>query len=240
MNNTTQTFAYQILYSADQGATWQTWSGALVSAVTAATNSVAISSLTAGGSYLFKVTPISYVGLGASSTVTSGPLNGVSSLAATPGNASISVTWQAPSSLGTATLNGYVVAYCAIGVGSNCLSGGTGTFTVVAPGSLATPTASTTATSLTITGLTNGTTYVVQVTPLVNSLVGTGGSVTVTPSATAGPLVQFLIAQGGAASTTLSWLAPAQVTGTTVTGYRVQYSTDGATWTTFPNPNTNP
>ena len=89
-----------------------------------------------------------------------------------------------------------------------------------------------TGTRLTLTGLTNGTAYVFRV--AATSSVGTGpvsdASAAITPLPDRPGHPQLVSARPAKGAATVSWLAPASDGGGAVTGYRVQYSTDGTTW----------
>ena len=89
-------------------------------------------------------------------------------------------------------------------------------------------------TSSVITGLTNGTTYTFRV-AAVNS-VGTGSyssTTTATPAGNVPGQPTALSASASGTTASLSWTAPASNGGSAITSYRVQSSTDGATWTTL-------
>jgi hypothetical protein len=138
---------YVIRYSSNNGATWTRFAEP-VSALTSST----VTGLTNGVSYVFKVSAVSSAGAGTPSTkstpvmprtVPSTP-TGVS---AVPGNGQASLSWAAPSSDGGARITDYVIRYS-----SN--NGATWTRFLDAVSSL---------TSSTVTGLTNGVTYVFKV-----------------------------------------------------------------------------
>ena len=131
----------------------------------------------------------------------------------TAGNGAVSLIWTAPSDQGQSAISDYLVQYS---------SNGGGTWgTAVDLGS--------TATSGTVTGLTNGTAYVFQV-AAVNS-VGTGiysgSSPSVTPlGPPSAPTINLVTAQDGALR--LSLAAPSS--GAAVTGY--DYRVNGGAWVT--------
>ena len=130
-------------------------------------------------------------------------------LAAAPGNGQVTLSWAAPASDGGSPVSGYNV-YQGTSPG-----GETGTPVNGSP---------VTATSYTVTGLTNGTTYYFKVTAV--NAVGEGSGaeakaipVTV-PDAPAG-----LVAVPGNGQVTLSWAAPASDGGSPVTGYNLYVGT---------------
>jgi len=155
--------------------------------------SATISGLTNGITYTFTVTATNAVGSGPASTA-SNPVTpsaptapaAPASLAATPGNASAIVAWTAPAADGSPITSYTVTPY----IGSTAQPA-------------TTVTGSPPATSATISGLTNGTTYTFTVTA--TNAVGTGPasspSSAVTPTATTSPaFVQQDSAHGHGAS----------------------------------------
>lgn len=142
-------------------------------------------------------------------TVPSAPTIGT----ATAGNASATVTWTAPSSNGGGPLTGYQVRVV------NSAGTQVGALRPAAAG----------ATSLVVTGLTNGTTYRFQV--AATNSAGTGPYSTlsngVTPGATTtvpGPPVIGTPSQGavgGALTAIARWTPPTSTGGSAITGYQV-------------------
>ena len=134
-----------------------------------------------------------------------------SQAAVTPGNASATVTWNPPASPGTFPIDGYVVT--ANPSGRTC---------------------TTSATTCTVTGLTNGSAYTFTVTPY--SAAGTGlasaPSAPVTPRTTPGSPTA-VAATPGDARAVITWSAPADDGGSPITGYRVTTipTSDGCTVT---------
>jgi predicted phage tail protein len=130
---------------------------------------------------------------------------------ATGGNASALVRWTAPTGDGGAPVTGYEVQ--ALNSATNVPVG-------------ALRTAAATATQLTVTGLTNGTTYTFRVRAV--NVVGTGAfsanSNAVTPVGVAAAPATVAVttgAIGGAATATVAWTAPPTDGGSAITGYRV-------------------
>jgi hypothetical protein len=131
---------------------------------------------------------------------------------ATPGNANAIVRWTAPTDDGGSAVTGYsvrVVNNAGTQVGALRPAGGA-------------------ATSLTVTGLTNGTPYRFQV--AATNTAGTSAysalSNTVTPAATTAPGAPTIGAPtqgaaGGALTATAHWTPPTSTGGSPITGYRV-------------------
>ena len=175
-----------------------------------------VNGLTNGTSYTFKVLAKNAVGSGSSSdsnavtpsasssATVPGPPTGV---IAVPGNSSATVTWTAPANNGGSPITSYEVEY----------SGLTGPITM-----------NTTSTTATVNGLTNGTSYTFKV--LAKNAVGSGSSTdsnAVTPSASSSATVPGpptgVVAVPGNSSATVSWTAPANNGGSTISSYEIMY-----------------
>jgi len=139
------------------------------------------------------------------------------SLVATAGNAQVSLSWTAPASSGAAAITDYVVEYQPSGGSWTTFSDGTST-----------------STSATVTGLTNGTSYNFRV--AATSAAGTGttsSTATATPSASSPGSRTGLAGTGGASQVALTWTVPASNGGSAITDYVVEYQPSGGSWTTF-------
>ena len=171
--------------------------------------------LTNGSNYIFKVASINAIGTGSYSSPTSSVTPAVvvvspgapSGVTASPGDGQATVTWNAPSNTGGGTITGYTVQYSS--------DGGTTWTTASCTG---------TATSCTITGLTNGSHYIFQV--AATNSAGTGSysssSTSVTPAPPSAPGAPTL---GATTATetgiTVNWTAPTNNGGSPITGYTV-------------------
>jgi fibronectin type 3 domain-containing protein len=174
-----------------------------------------ISSLTAGNSYTFTVAAINALGTGADSTASNAvtPTANVpgtpTNVTATGGNASATVTWAAPASNGGSSITGYRVT-----------TSGTGAPPPIIFNS--------TATSETVTGLTNGNSYTFTVAAI--NAIGTGSdsapSNAVLP-ATVPAAPTGVAATAGVGSASVTWTAPVNG-GSPITGYRVTTTGTGA------------
>jgi ELWxxDGT repeat protein len=140
----------------------------------------------------------------------------------TPGNRQVSLTWEAPASNGGVAITDYVVQF---------KTAASSAWTTFADGT-------STATSATVTGLANGTSYVFRV-AAVNS-VGTGGPSDISPSvapvaaATVPGAPTKVVGTPGNRQVSLTWEAPASNGGVAITDYVVQFKTArGGTWRTF-------
>ncbi|TSA08372.1 MAG: hypothetical protein D4R77_02945, partial [Planctomycetaceae bacterium] len=142
---------------------------------------------------------------------------------AVSGNASLAVTWTAPASNGGSAITDYLVKYS-----SNNGSTWTNFVHPVSP-----------ATSLTVTGLANGTAYVIKV--IARNAVGislpSANSAPATPAATVPGSPTAVAAVRGNASLAVTWTAPVSTGGSPITDYLVKYSSNnGSTWTNFVHP----
>jgi hypothetical protein len=129
------------------------------------------------------------------------------------GDGSVAVTWVAPTNIGTAPLTDYTIQYS---------SNGGGSWTTFADGV-------STATSTTVTGLTNLTSYIFRVAALNHNGPGpwSAPSAPVTPMAVASaPVITALTA--GNAVINVSWTTP-NGNGSPITGYIVEYRTGSTT-----------
>jgi hypothetical protein len=183
---------------------------------TAGATSCTVTGLTNGTGYTFTVSAANSMGTGLpsapSAAVTPATVPGApTAVSALRGNAAVLVSWTAPLATGGSAISGYTV--------------------ISSPGSL-TCTAPATATSCTVSGLTNGTGYTFAVTAA-NS-VGTGpgsSSQAVTPTTVPGPPTRVTATRGNA-SVSVSWAAPSLTGSSSITGYTVTASPGGNTCTT--------
>ena len=172
--------------------------------------------LTEDETYTFRVAARTAAGLGEWSAEASGnPAVApglVGNLRSTPRNASLALSWTAPSDDGGSEITGYVISW---------KTGRQSTKTAELDNGQAT--------SYTITGLRNSTVYSVSV--KAKNAAGTGGAasvptgnnnVSVTPTPTAPTPPQDLTVTPGNRTLTLEWEEPADDGGTTVTGYTIE------------------
>ncbi len=177
--------------------------------------SYADNGLAAGTTYYYKISAVNSVGEGPASSVVSGatdpplPPSAPQNLAATPGNAQVALTWQAPSSDGGGAITNYNVYRGTDGVNFTPL---------ITLGNVLAYTDSTAA---------NNTTYYYQVTA-----VNAGGESPASNQVSALPMPppvpsapQNLAATAGNAQVPLTWQAPASNGGTAITSYRVYRGT---------------
>ena len=209
---------YVIEISSNDGGTWTT----LVDGAST-TPSAVVTGLTNGAPYRFRVSAVNAAGTGPASaasaavTPTAGPNVPASPPAPTPtaGNAQVALSWTAPATGGSA-ISDYLIETST----NNGMS-----WTTFADGV-------STATSTTVTGLTNGTAYVFRVSGI--NAVGTGA-----PSAASAPATPVTAPSAPAAPTgtvgdgqvVLSWNEPA-TGGSAITDYVIEFSSnDGNSWT---------
>ncbi len=197
---------YYVQRSLVAGAPWTT-----VTTTTAL--SATATGLTNGTHYYFRIVAHNATGFSPSSTIVNAVPHTAPtaprSPAATPGNASVKLTWLAPSSNGGAPIDKYYV--------QRSLVAGAPWTTVT----------TTTALSATATGLTNGTHYYFRI--VAHNATGFSPSSTIVnavprtvPTAPRSPAVT-----PGNQSFFLSWTAPLSNGGAAVTGYVVEYFANG-------------
>jgi DNA-binding beta-propeller fold protein YncE len=212
---------YQIEYSTSSSGPWTSFSHTASTATTAT-----VTGLTNGTAYYFRAAGISADGVGlyaTSSAVTPATVpNAPTGVTVAPGaSQQLLISWVAPIGDGGDAITDYVI--------ETSPNVNTGPWTAV------THTAST-ATSITATGLTNGTPYFARV--AAKNTVGTGASAVSSSSAT--PFVttvpgppRNVTGVSGSGSIAVSWLAPLSDGGSTIIDYLIEVSADGTTWTTI-------
>ena len=208
---------YAVQYSTNSGATWTTATASTGSTSTSYT----VTGLTNGTSHIFRVAAVNAIGTGAysanSGAVTPFTVPGTpTSLTATRGSASATLSWTAPASNGGSAVTAYKYQYSSDSGSTWSAEQSTGS----------------SGTTFTVTGLANGTSYVFRVAAV--NAAGTGtystNSGAATPATTPGQ-VTGLTGTSGNAQVALSWTAPVSDGGTAITTYYVQYSTNsGSTW----------
>ena len=190
--------------------------GGLFSCTTTGATSCVVIGLTNGTPYQFVVTATNGVGTGPASSASNSvtPLSTLpgrpANVTGTAGVSSVDLTWTAPSDLGGGTFSGYVAT--ASPGGQFC---------------------STTTTSCTVGGLTNGATYTFTV--VASNSIGPGApSLASAPVMPRGAPDKPTGATALAANTvaTVTWVAPNFNGGATITSYTVTSVPDGKTCTT--------
>ena len=151
------------------------------------------------------------------------PLSLVAAVApAVVGSGAVRLSWSVPTSNGGSPITDYLIERSTDG----------STWTTVADGT-------STATSHTVTGLSNGTAYQFRVSAC--NAVGTGPAtapVSATPRRVPSAPLSLVAAVApvvgvGSGEVRLSWSAPASNGGSAITDYLIERSTDGSTWTTI-------
>lgn len=215
-------FSYDVEQSSNGGNSWTNAGTVTIPGPSfPSTSSVTITGLTNGTAYDFRVSAVTSYGNGAWATATSVTPSTVpgapASVTATRGDTQVLLAWTAPASNGGSAITDYEYEVST--------DGGSTYATPVAIGSAAT--------SVTVSGLTNGTAYIFRVkTKNTNGLSVTG---TVSNSATPVALPgtpSGLSATHGNGQVSLSW-TPGGSVGTPLTGHLIEVSTDsGSNWTT--------
>ena len=212
---------YAVQFSKNGGQSWSNF----VHAPSTET-SITVTGLTNGTAYLFRVAAVNGVGVGdysaaSNSVMPIGKPEAPTNVTGTRGDGQVGLAWAAPASNGGAAITNYVVEY------SSNYDAVTPTWTTFSH-------ATSTATTIAVTGLANGTSYKFRVAAV--NAIGTGvysvASAAVTPAGAPGTPTG-LTATRGDASVALVWTAPA-ANGSAISDYTVQYSSnDGTSWTTF-------
>jgi len=219
---------YIVKYSSNNGAAGS-WTRYKPSSPITAT-SCTVTGLANGTAYVIKVIARNALGISLPSANSAPATPAVTvpdsptSVVATSGNTSLGVTWVAPASNGGSAITEYIVKYSSNG-------GVAGSWTRFFPS----PRLPITALACTVTGLTNGTPYVIKVIaknavgislPSANSAPATPASVPDSPTS--------VVATSGNAGLAVSWTAPANTGGSAITEYLVKYSSNnGASWTRY-------
>ena len=204
---------YIVEYRIATSGTWATFSDG-VSTATSAT----VTGLSAGSSYEFRVTAKNLIGnsLASFTSPVVGTLPAAPSITAvTAGNAQVTVTWNAPTHLGSGTLSGdeYIVtAYDSQGNEAGTCEPTSGQRTCV------------------VTGLSNGSAYTFKVEA--NTTIGTSekstASTVATPSGTPSAPANVVAATSGS-NMTITFSAPADNGGASITSYVITSTPSGAT-----------
>ena len=215
--------AYTVEYSSNGGTSWTEFEHA-----DSASTSLTVTGLTNGTSYIFRVAAVNSVGAGSFSSSSAGVIPQTlpgqpTGLSGTDGNGQAILTWEAPVDNGGRGITTYAVEYSSNG-GSTWVE-----FTH----------ANSTSTSLNVTGLTNGTSYIFRV--AATNSVGTGSFSTssdaVIPQTLPGQPTG-LSGTAGNDQAILSWVAPTDNGGRSITTYKVEYSSNaGNSWAEFTHPN---
>ena len=179
-----------------------------------------VNSLTNGVAITFRVTAIgagNVAGQSRTVTVTPSGLPGAPTglVAANSGTGSVLLNWVAPTNTNGQPLTGYAIQY---------RSTGSSTWTVQSANT------NNTGTYLNITGLNSGSSYDFEVAAINGNGTGAYGTpVTLVASGSASaPTITALTS--ASQSATITWSAPSVGSSVTISGYNVDYSTDGTNW----------
>ena len=210
---------YRVQVSTTAGGTYTNAAGCTGAATSTATTCTA-TGVSNGTTYYFKIAAINAAGTASQSPASAGLVpfslpTAASAPNGTAGNTQVSLAWVAPSANGSA-ITGYRVQVSTSASGP--FADATGCTTA----------ASSTATTCTATGLTNGTSYYFTVAAI--NAAGTAAASTESSGLVPNTTPDTASAPTGVAGdnqVALTWSAPA-TTGTAITGYRVQVATSAA------------
>jgi hypothetical protein len=213
---------YVVQYSSDDGSNWTTFADG-----TSTSASATITGLAGNQTYVFRVAAVNAIGAGpycpkSSSVTISGVAPGApTGVSGTRGNTQVDLTWTAPGDTGGLLLTDYAIQYSSNSGGSwTTFSDGTSTNTYA-----------------TVTGLTNGTSYIFRV-AAVNSI-GQGNYSTASSAvipATTPSAPTSLSSTAGDQQLTIAFTAGSNG-GDAITNYKYALSTNGGSsygaWTAF-------
>ncbi len=209
---------YLVEYSANNGSTWATFADGVTTATTAS-----VTGLTNGTTYSFRVSAVNATGTSPATDVVRaviGVPTSPTALSATAGAAQVALRWTAPSQNGGSEITDYVVSF------SSDLGDTWSTF----------DDGVSTALTATVTGLTNGASYLFRVGAL--NAIGAGAvssSVSAVPWQVYVPSAprDLIITSVMVTSIALEWRIPTADGGGFIMGYVVEQSSDsGVTWST--------
>ena len=203
---------YTVQYSSNSGGTWTTFADGVSTAT-----STTVTGLSAGTSYTFRVLAKNAIGDGpystASATVATATAPGAPGTPTPTAsqNTQVPLSWTAAASNGSA-ITDYIVEYSTSATFASSV-------TTFADGT-------STSTSATVTGLSNGTTYYFRVAAV--NAVGTGAyssiSASAVPSTVPGAPTSVSGTSNGVTTSTVSWTAPASNGGLSIDGYKIEYA----------------
>ena len=182
--------------------------------------SYTVTGLTNGVETHFRVSATNGTGTGTPSTqVTSTPVDVAAAptdLVALPGNEQAALSWTAPTDTGGTPVTGYRIESTTDGLAWATVVADTGS----------------TGTTYGVTGLANGTAVTFRVSALNAVGAGPAGTEATTTPRTTPDAPTGLALTAGDEVVVLTWDAPLDDGGAPVTGYRIEQSSDGTTWTT--------
>ena len=208
---------YNVQYSSDTGSTWSTFADG-----TSTTDSATVTELLSGTGYIFRVRGVNAAGPGAYSAQSDlytpkSPATAPTNLLGTAGNTTVNLTWTAPPTVnGGSVLTDYNVQYS---------SDAGATWSTFADSTSINP-------STTVTGLTNGTSYVFRVRAVTTGGTGpyTAASSAYIPFTIPGTPNQPTVGTGTANRLDVSWASPSNG-GSTITSYAARAVNGANTFT---------
>ena len=203
---------FKVEYSLD-GSTWTAGTSVSASATTAT-----IGSLKNGVATIFRLTPVGPGGNGLPATANATPgiaATAPQNLSAAPGDSVVDLKWSAPTDNGGLPITSYVVEQSTDGT----------TWSQVAAVDGSTYTAN-------IVGLTNFTSYNFRVSAMTSFGKGQSATLSSQPSALPTAPLSLSIVSVSNGAVVVGWKAPTGSDANAITGYKVERSGDGTTWTT--------
>ena len=190
-------------------------------AVPANATTTTISGLTNGVSTVFRLTPVGASGNGVASVTSVTPgvaADAPSSLTAQSGDSQVDLSWVAPTNTGGLAINSYLIEESTDGTNWSVAASTDGSTT-----------------SVNLQGLKNFTSYTFRVSAITNF--GKGQSATLSATATVLPSapLSLHVVSTGSQTVTIGWALPTDASAGQITGFKVEQSVDGNTWTQVAN-----
>ena len=203
--------SYLVEFSVD-GQKWNK-----VATLAASATTTLVTGLTNGVSTVLRLTPVGVAGAGVTSVVSvtpGAPAGAPTSLIAQSGDSQVDLSWTPPVDTGGLKINNYVVEMSTDGTNWTLASSTSGDTTQV-----------------NIQGLKNFTNYTFRVSAITNFGKGLSAVLATNTSALPSAPLALHIISTGSKSVTIGWALPSGASSSTLSGFQVEQSLDGITWT---------